>query len=1028
MTDDSVSNDRSRAALISAGRSAQQFVVLVGWSVVYFTVVMVAMTGAIRLATGWDTVVVTSGSMSPTLRPGDVLFIDEHPDELVGQQTIITFESSEGELITHRIFATDEASNSYVTKGDANPTLDSELVSADDVVGVSWLVVPYLGLPLIWFTQGSLLPLFALLVVTLIAVVNAALGFSRGGRRKQELEERLSGSAQRGILRVRFVVGMVIVMLLAVGGRDLAFNGNSGLGTPTLLAALAALVAVSVAAIFRSRRTTGSSTRRLAVLELAADTVIVVVFVAASGSSSIGWVLMALPIVEAAISFRLTGAFVHWIIMSALSITALFWSNQLSNTPRSIALTNLEQLVDRLGVLLLVVIPASYLAEQLLGDVATQRRATDTAHDRSAIIERVTDAGLDVARLGVDVFPTLTSAAADLGFDCADCWAGDGSGEWRLLATTNTSTTPLPPPADEASAMRTSDLTEPEVYLTHDDPDEDAAAALDAAGFGVMIRLTLTHRESMYIVLRVAAAQLGDDPISQVKALRLLGAQAGIAMQNERLVSELKSTHAEIAHQARYDALTRLANRSHFSSQLSHELSSDRESSAMLSVLFLDLNGFKAVNDRLGHHIGDDLLIEVARRLSDTVGDAGVVGRLGGDEFTVMLLHDNAEAPEDLAARLHQRIDEPFLLAGELVSVSTSIGIAKSDNHIGMSEMMRRADVAMYAAKAAGGVRRTRRYASALDELERRTARLAESLRHALANDELHMVYQPIVVGGSGEIVGVESLIRWVHPELGPIPTDELLAIAESGEQIGAFNRWVIEHSILEVSALDWANTSSGDRPFLAVNVSPTELELDDLADHIQHALAAAGMAPSRLVIELSERMIAESPESIANIARLKELGVRLALDDFGEGHTSLTHLRRLPIDFLKLDRVFVRHAHESADDQAVLRSIVGLSHDLGFSVIAEGVESIEHLSIVSKAGAELVQGYGLYRPMPITDLAGVVTASIPAFESLSLADFGSMALTQTTVSDAGTFAMTAAGPSDIGALPPPAPGTEAVR
>lgn len=1014
-----MSNDRRRALLTSTGRSAQQLVVLIGWSVMYFAVVMVAMTGIVRLVTGWDAVMVTSGSMSPTLRPGDVLFIDDHPEELAGQQTIITFRSSDGELVTHRIFATDEASNSYVTKGDANPTPDTELVSVDDVVGISWLVVPYLGLPLIWWAEGSLLPLLALLAVTLIAVVNVVLVYSRGDRTREPLEERLSGSAQRGILRVRFVVGLIILMLIAVSGSDFAFSSDESLSTPTLLAALGALVAVSVAAIFRARRSSGSSTRRLALLELAADTVIVVVFVAASGSSSIGWILMALPIVEAAISFRLTGAFVHWIIMSALSITALFWSNQLSNTPQSVALTNLEQLVDRLGVLLLVVIPASYLAEQLLGDVATQRRATNTAHERSAVIERVTDAGLDVARLGVDVFPTLTSAAADLGFECADCWAGDGVREWQLLASTKKTEAELPAPKDAASTIRPHDLAVTEVYLTPDDPDQAAAAALEAAGFGVMIRLTLTHRESMYVVLRVAATTLGDDPISQVRALRLLGAQAGIALQNERLVSELKSTHAEIAHQARFDALTQLANRSHFSAMLQQALETNRVGPSSLSVLFLDLNGFKSVNDRLGHHVGDDLLVQIAERLTQAVRDSGVVGRLGGDEFTVLLAHDDVEAPERLAATIHRHVNEPFQLAGELVQVGTSIGIATNEYGITMSEMMRRADVAMYAAKAAGGAVRTRRYELELDELERRTTLLSESLRQALADDELHMVYQPIVVGNTGEIVGVESLIRWTHPEFGHVRADELLAIAESGGHIAAFNRWVIDHSILEISALGWTTTSGGNEPFIAVNVSPTELELDDLAGHIRHALDAANMTPNRLVIELSERMIADSPESIANIARLKELGVRLALDDFGEGNTSLTHLRRLPIDFLKVDRVFVRHAHESVEDRAVLRSIVGLSHDLGFSVIAEGVESIDHLTIVSKAGAELVQGYGLYRPMPIDELANVVHATIPTFESLSLADF--------TGTDSGETPPDHLSVDQLGALPPPVAGTQVV-
>ena len=383
--------------------------------------------------------------------------------------------------------------------------------------------------------------------------------------------------------------------------------------------------------------------------------------------------------------------------------------------------------------------------------------------------------------------------------------------------------------------------------------------------------------------------------------------------------------------------------------------------------MFLDLNGFKLVNDRLGHNAGDELLAGVGRRLLDAVADRGLVARLGGDEFTVLLEH-GAESfvADEIADAIHLALSEPFDIADDRARVGASIGIAHSEPYIGVSEMLRRADVAMYTAKSTAGAWRTMTYRVELEESERRSERLANDFGAALRSGGLHLAYQPIVDLGTESIVGVEALIRWQHPDLGPIAAPSILEIAELAGRVDELNAWVFDTALHDVVGCRSADATE---PFVAVNVSPDELELDTLVDNMLAALARSGASPSRVVVELSERIVAEARGAIGNVNRLTALGLDLALDDFGQGQTSLAHLRGLPISFLKLDRLFVQHAGESDEDRKILGSVVGLAHDLGFSVIAEGIETAEHHSIVAEAGADLGQGYGLHRPMPIADL-----------------------------------------------------------
>ena len=957
---------------------ARSVLALVCWSVVYFVVVLAAMTALISVVTGWQAVVIESGSMEPTLNVGDVLFLTDPPDTAVGQRSVITFRRADGELVTHRVFETDAATPSYITKGDANPSPDADIVDGSQVVGVGSLVVPYVGLPVVWLHQGDVVALTALgvLVVLLIAGIVFSL---RATRSSTDTDERFSRSGRRSITRVRVLVAFMVSLFTLLNSGQFETDVFGMTRWQTLLVTVAGLGASSAVSRIRTGRNRVVTARRLAMVELLVDSLVVLLFVTASGTNGIGWILLALPIIEAAIYFRLTGAFVHWVAMSALSIGAYFWTDQRLGTSQSQSLVGLEQLVDRLGVLLMVVIPGSYLAEQLLGDVLVQRRATEQAHGRSALIERVTASGRDVARLDADLFPTLVQAALPLGFEVADCWIGNPSSGWQEKATASNGSVTLPIPEQPGGGLLATDLVEGEVFVTDDDPDEIAALALSRMGLACVVRITLTTIDDLQVVLRVGSSTIGDDPASQAMALRLLSGQAAVALQNGQLLTELRRTHAELDHQAKFDSLTELANRKHYLSELERVLTDPSVRDDAVTVMFLDLDGFKAINDRIGHHAGDELLRLVARRLQAASGPQNLVARLGGDEFTILSTVQDVRTIDGLTDIVHERLAEPFDLPGETVEVGVSIGVARSETGIAASEMLRRADVAMYAAKTSKQKRATRSYSAELDQAERRQQQLTAALLPAIRGDLLQMRFQPIVSTATGRIEGAEALIRWSDPVHGHVSPPEILELAELADAVDELNAWICRTAIV-----GWNRcTDIDDEMVIALNVSPGELELDTLLDNLHGALADTDLRPSQVVVELSERIVAHALHHHPNIDRLVSDGFRIALDDFGEGQTSLAHLRGFPIDYLKLDRNFVLHAGESEQDRTILRSVVALAHDLGLRVIAEGVENIEQHGIVTKASADFVQGYGLYRPMPIDAMRDVLLSSHAAAAAL---------------------------------------------
>lgn len=926
----------------------------------------------VMVSTGWQPIVITGGSMQPTLRVGDVLLVEEHPVDLVGQRSVITFRSSDGDgLVTHRIREVLPEAQAYITKGDANPTPDTDLVRPADVVGIGRLVVPILGLPLVWAGTGNYAALAATLVVSCGAIVATAGSSLRSRRGRSPVTDRSSEMADRGIQRVRLLAGLMIA-------GQLYFSGNSdvpqwGPGRIELLAlTVGTLVLVNVV----SRAVRGGDGERaptsLIVAELAADTIVAIALTALTGGRGIGWAFIALPIVEAAVRFRLAGALLHWIALTVVAVGARLWVLERVGAPLSTSISELEQLLDQFGVLLLVVIPGAYLTEQLVTDVLRQDRATTQAIERAQLLERVAETGYELSRLGSELFATMTRALTELGFDHAEAHLRLPSGDWRLLGSSDPSRNDaLPAPGQPGSTLQPVDLETTEVIVDHRDPQLTEVLALQAHGLDAVVRLTVSSDEDRHVVIRAGSAA-GNPPVGGcIDALRLLTGQAAVALQNNKLVTELQDVQIELEHQALHDALTGLPNRAQFLDRLRAGLADADDPQLRHAVMFMDLNGFKAVNDNLGHEAGDTLLVHVAQRLMATIGDRGLVARLGGDEFTVLLDPiDRPTAAIEVAHEIQEAMAAPFRLGSETVEVGGSVGIAFADPGLDDGEILRRADVAMYAAKTSGRNPRITTYHPSLDEDERRRGRLATEFKKALDREELRLVYQPLVSAAGGQIRGVEALLRWTHRELGPINTATILDLAELSERVESMMAWVFRRALLDVAG---CRIPAGVEFTVAVNVSPSEFTSPRLIPIITEALATTGMPASSLVVELNERIITSGAASLANAERIVRLGVGLSLDDFGQGQTSLGHLRDLPISQLKLDRLLIGQAVEGETDRIILSSMIKLAHELHLTVVAEGIETADHQAIVTAAGADLLQGFGLYRPLELDQLRTVL-------------------------------------------------------
>jgi diguanylate cyclase (GGDEF)-like protein/PAS domain S-box-containing protein len=448
-------------------------------------------------------------------------------------------------------------------------------------------------------------------------------------------------------------------------------------------------------------------------------------------------------------------------------------------------------------------------------------------------------------------------------------------------------------------------------------------------------------------------------------------------------ITARKLAERELSHQAFHDGLTGLANRSLFLDRTEQALRRARWAGSPPIVLCLDLDGFKDVNDSLGHLAGDELLGTVAARLRGVVRDADTVARLGGDEFAVLVDDTSGGVPAAaaLADRLLAVIGQPIDLDGQRVSVAASIGIVVAEPQATPLSMFRDADIAMYRAKTAGrarwvvfdpGMR--------AEELER--IELERDLAGALAAGQLRLVYQPVIDLRTERAVGFEALLRWDHPRLGPIGPDRFVPVAEDAGLIGPIGRWALAEATR--TAARWQRAHPAPTPTsMAVNVSARQLSGRALVQHVAEALAESGLPPSSLVLEVTETALVTDPDSVAErLCELRALGVRLALDDFGTGYSSLSYLRQFPVDVLKIDRSFVALLDGSDDDAAIVHGLVQLGRRLRLEVVAEGVETTAQRDRLRAEQCDLAQGYLFARPLEADEAELLLSRSRPAIPS----------------------------------------------
>ena len=437
---------------------------------------------------------------------------------------------------------------------------------------------------------------------------------------------------------------------------------------------------------------------------------------------------------------------------------------------------------------------------------------------------------------------------------------------------------------------------------------------------------------------------------------------------------QLESANEELRRRAFIDPLTGLPNRMLFEDRLLHAMqrydrdddSRARREPRKVAVLFVDLDGFKPINDMLGHAVGDEVLKEAARRLRTTTRDSDTVARIGGDEF-VLLAEDVSDVADcaSLANRVIQVLAQPLEIQGHQVTLSGSVGVALYPEHGDRLKLVQNADAAMYTAKRAGG-NTYALFESRMNEGLQDQLSLQQDLRHALERGELQLHYQPKVDARQGRLQGVEALLRWQHPTRGMVGPNVFIPIAERFGLINGLGNWVIEESCRQMRV--WAD--EGLSMNVAINLSVHQLRTEELVPRIESALARYQVMPSQLLCEITESVAMEDIESTQRaFEALSRIGVYLSIDDFGTGYSSLSYLRQLPARQLKIDRSFVADIEVRPDARAIVSAVIQLAHQLGLRVVAEGVETEGQRDILLVLQCDELQGYLLARPMAVEAL-----------------------------------------------------------
>ena len=494
------------------------------------------------------------------------------------------------------------------------------------------------------------------------------------------------------------------------------------------------------------------------------------------------------------------------------------------------------------------------------------------------------------------------------------------------------------------------------------------AKAIDSANLelgSIWITMDITARKQAEAALLQARTEL--EELVQART-----AELSLTVQAlERKIIEQMAAEARIQQLAHYDSLTGLPNRALLTERCRQVLSLAQRNQQSVSLMFLDLDHFKTVNDSLGHRVGDEVLVELGRRLEAVLREQDTVARLGGDEFILLLPDTDASGAAHLAAKLLEATLLPFNLYGHELTVTPSIGIAMYPNDgADLDNLSRCADSAMYRAKSEGR-NGFSFYTADIQTQSDSALRLGNALRRALERDQLSLHFQPQIALTSGHTVGAEALLRWNHPELGAVPPAQFIPIAESSGLILPIGEWVIRTAVQQLA--DWMRR--GTRPItMAVNLSSVQFRHAALPQLVSRILQEAGVPPQLLELELTEGVaMTDAAGAIAIMDDLHRRGVRMSIDDFGTGYSSLAYLKRFQVYKLKIDQTFVRDITEDLDDKAIVGAIIRMADSLGMQTIAEGVETQGQLDFLRERGCTEAQGYLFSRPLPAAEFEALL-------------------------------------------------------
>jgi len=476
----------------------------------------------------------------------------------------------------------------------------------------------------------------------------------------------------------------------------------------------------------------------------------------------------------------------------------------------------------------------------------------------------------------------------------------------------------------------------------------------------------ITRRDGTAVQVQVRASDLRADPTV-----------AGLVL-TMRDVTEQRGLEEQLKYQAFHDALTGLPNRLLFQDRISQQVAAARLAGATVGVLFVDLDDFKVANDTMGHGVGDELLVATAVRLFGLIRECDTAARLGGDEFAVLITNAPEPAAVEAAAdRVVAAFAEPLVLACGAVLATVTVGVATTEDSTDTDELLRHADLALYAAKAAGK-RQWRRYQPVLSAGLVRRRELQAALEEAVARYAFTLAYQPIVTLATGELAGFEALVRWPHPQWGMMLPGQFIALAEETGQIVPLGSWVLARAAADT--VRWRRDPRADPPqalapddggiagglYVSVNVSARQFSAPGFVDGVRRTLDSSGLEPGALMLELTESVLLRRDERVvSDLIQLKAIGVKLAIDDFGTGYSSLSYLRELPIDVLKMDKSFVDGIAVCEQRRALAAGIVQIARTLQLEVVAEGIESEVQRDVLIAMGCQFGQGYLLARPMP---------------------------------------------------------------